>query len=55
LLLLLALCAGCGGSTMASGPPPQVIPGTPQGVYMLKITGSSGNTNQSTTITLTVQ
>jgi hypothetical protein len=53
LLLVLLICEGCGGSATAS-PPPTIHPGTPQGIYMMNITGSSGNTNQSATITLTV-
>jgi hypothetical protein len=56
LLLVLASCLGCGGTVAASTPPlPPVQPGTPQGIYTLKITGVSGNTDQSTTIILTVQ
>ena len=56
LLLFLVSCAGCGGASMGSGPPPPPPqPGTPQGIYMLNVTGASGSTSQSVTITLTVQ
>jgi hypothetical protein len=47
--VLLGVCFGCGGGTNGGG-----TTGTPSGTYSL-VTGASGTTTQSTTLTLTVQ
>jgi hypothetical protein len=46
-VLLGALCAGCGGGggTKNQGPPPDA--GTPSGIYVVTLTGSSGSTTHS--------
>jgi len=55
LVLLLLLCgiaaiSGCGGSTHIP-----VTTGTPAGSYNVVVTGTSGNTAHSSTITVNVQ
>ncbi len=51
MLLTLAM-AGCGGS---SGSARRQIPGTPAGTYNVTVTGTSGATTRTTTVTLTVR
>jgi subtilase family serine protease len=52
VLALLAVAIGCGGSSSSTtGPPPT----TPAGNYTVKITGTSGTTSFSTTVTAEVQ
>jgi subtilase family serine protease len=58
LALLVALAGGmlaCGGGSKASPCTPTTIPGTTAGVYIVTVTGTSGTTNASGTVTLTVQ
>jgi hypothetical protein len=49
-LLAMSFMAACG----ASGFPLPTVGGTPAGVYTITVTGTSGSTQHSTTITLTV-
>jgi subtilase family serine protease len=51
-LALLAVALGCGGSSSSTSVPP---PTTPAGSYSVKITGTSGTTSFSTTVTAQVQ
>jgi subtilase family serine protease len=54
LLLVLATCvSGCGGSGSGTGKLSNPN-GTPAGSYTINVTGTSGSTTQSTTITLQV-
>ena len=55
LLVFLAAGLGCGGSTSSTKqpPPPPPTP-TPAGLYTVKITGTSGSTSFSTTVTVGV-
>jgi len=50
-LFLILQAVGCGGGGSGS-PPPQV--GTPAGTYAVTVSGTSGNTTHSTTLTLIV-
>jgi hypothetical protein len=50
-LVLLGVCYGCGGGSNGGGG----TTGTPSGAYSIVVTGTSGSTTQSTTLTLTVQ
>ena len=52
MALLLAYAVGCGGSP---GPVVNHTPGTQAGTYSLSVTGTSGNLQHTTTLTLTVQ
>ena len=63
LLGSLVLFASLAGSTLACGgggggnskPTPTVVPGTTPGAYFVTITGTSGTTTSTTTISVTVQ
>ncbi len=52
LVLLILQTIGCGGGSSYSPPPPP--PGTPAGTYSVTVTGTSGNTTHTTTLTLIV-
>lgn len=52
LLVLMLQMVRCGGGTSSGGPPPPN--GTPAGTYAVTVTGTSGTTQHSTTITLKV-
>ena len=52
VLFVLLQVMGCGGGG-SSGPPPPT--GTPAGTYTVTVTGTSGNTIHTTTLTLVVQ
>jgi hypothetical protein len=51
ILFLVFQAAGCGGNTNSGPPPPH---GTQPGTYTVTITGNSGGTTKTTTVTLTV-
>jgi hypothetical protein len=53
-LLLLLLAAGCGSSGNSGGGGTTNPNGTPAGRYTITVTGTSGSTTQSTTVTLVV-
>ncbi len=52
VFLLLMKVVGCGGGGGGSTPAPR---GTPPGTYMVTITGTSGATPHTTTVTLVVR
>ena len=51
VVLISAALFGCGGGGRSTPP----VTGTPSGTYILTVTGTSGTTTQSTSLTLTVQ
>jgi len=51
ILLLVGLAASCGGGGSSTPPPP---PGTTRGTFPVTVTGTSGTTIRTTTVTLTV-
>jgi hypothetical protein len=56
LLVALTITAfGCGGGGNGGGGGPASASGTPAGTYTIVITGTSGGTNQTTNLMLTVQ
>jgi uncharacterized membrane protein len=54
MLLMMALCMGCGGLQGGSAAPAG-NPGTPVGTYTVTVIGTSGALTANTTISLTVQ
>jgi subtilisin family serine protease len=53
-LVLVALCASCGGGTYTGSPPPPTL-GTPIGTYTITVTGTSGSLSRSASFQLVVQ
>ena len=53
VIFLLLQTIGCGGSSSSSPAPPPPT-GTPAGTYSVTVTGASGNTTHTTTLTLIV-
>ena len=53
LFATLIFIFGCRGMT-ASVPPPKILPGTPPGTYTVTVTGTAGQIQQSTNVSLTV-
>ena len=54
-MLVMLLCASCGGGSSVSNPPPKVDPGTPKGTYVVTVSGTSGTLTHSASFSLTVQ
>lgn len=51
VIALIVMYAACSGGESSAPPPAQ---GTPRGTFLMSVTGTSGTTTQSTTVTLTV-
>jgi hypothetical protein len=54
VLVLVSLCAACGGGGYTGSPPPPTQ-GTPAGTYMITVTGTSGSLSHSASFQLVVK